>query len=208
MKSWRVVLLVGLVASVAQAAPMRNELDVRDAEGNVYGKLVICNDCKSDSEKGKTCHPGAPEGWLDGKPCGSCLLRSNLGVLVKYPYDLHVGGTLVDKNGKPIDKRFVKMFMPNGWGIRSKTNDKGVFRLMLGATDARKGKQRIMVDIGQRVDSVSAGVDENFSLYLLPVDYKPCSGEQPDKATANPMDHLPDIGPKVDPKLEKPQKSK
>ena len=182
MNLWRVVVAVSVCswAAIAVAAPLRDEIEVRDAEGTIYGKVVICNDCKTPTDGGKKpCHPGAADGWMDDKPCGSCLLKSNADTLIMYPYDLAITGKLVDRDGNSVAKRFVKMFLPNGWGVRSRTSDKGSFRLLLGATDKRKGSHAIEVDLGKRIDSITE-VDESFSLFLMPVDYKPCSGSQPD----------------------------
>ncbi|HYD50016.1 MAG TPA: hypothetical protein VEB21_16785 [Terriglobales bacterium] len=186
MKQWMVVLLgsLWLVAAV-QAQPVRNEVEVRDADGKLYAVAVFCNDCKNGPQPGK-CDPGAAEGWLGDKPCGSCLMRAAGPAVIKYPYDLHFTGKLVDKDGKPVANRFVKMLLPNGWGVRSKTSEAGTFRLMLGATDERKGQKPILTELGQRTDSTGKE-DEHFAIYLLPPSFSPCTGSEPDKPTKAPL---------------------
>lgn len=187
MKLWWIGA-VGLMcaSSVASAVPLRDQIEVRDSDNAHYATIVFCNDCKSPDEATakKPCNPGALDGWVDGKPCGDCLMKSNFGTVIKYPRDIVVTGTLVDKDGKLISGRFVKLFTPNGWGFRTKTSGSGSFRLTLGATGERaKGAKPLIVDVGQRIDSVTAN-DENFSLYLLPPNYAPCSGSKPEPAAA------------------------
>ena len=179
LKSIWLGVLLGLVAEVAAAPPQRTEFDVADPEGNVVAQVVLCNDCKDPARPGgATCADGAAEGWRGGSPCGSCLLRSNWGVLLEYAYDLHVAGILVGADGKPVVERYVKMFLPNGWSIRTRTLDDGSFRLMLGATLDRKSRTPMVVDIGERVDQ-SGSQDPHFAIYLLPKGYKPCTSAEP-----------------------------
>jgi len=168
---WMAALGMMMIGAAAYAAAEPGSQTVKDANGDTIGVLVICNDCKSGG--GKLCHGGAEEGWLDGKPCGKCLLQANFGPALKYGSDLHVTGTLLDPSGKPIKDRFVKLFLPNGWGSRTKTWEKGTFRIMLGATAARTAKEPVVVDIGTRVDTTTKN-DQYFAMFLLPQDYKPC----------------------------------
>lgn len=102
------------------------------------------------------------------------MLDSNYGVMLRHPYDLHVTGKLVDDAGGAVPDRFVKLFLPNGWTVRSKTSDQGAFRLMLGATAERKSRQALVTDLGNLVDS-RKGKDLQFAIYLLPPAYKPCA---------------------------------
>lgn len=172
-------LLVVAFAGVAAAAPQRTEFEARDPAGTVVAKVVLCHDCKEPQAASETpCDAGAADGWRDGKPCGSCLLQANWGVLIEYAYDMHVAGELVDAAGEPVVGRFVKMMLPNGWSVRTRTLDDGSFRLMLGATLERKDPKPITVEVGKWVDSES-GEDPHFSLYLLPADYKPCISDKP-----------------------------
>lgn len=185
MKLWWVAgLCLGLTLSAAEAQPLRNEVEIRDADGKLYAIAVICSDCKEDGKA--SCAPGALDGWVDGKPCGSCLVKSNAQTLIKYPYDLHFTGKLVDKDGNPVTNRFVKMLLPNGWGVRSKSSATGTFRLMLGATEDRKGTKPIVTSLGDRLDLTSGKDDEQFTIYLMPPDYTPCSGSGPEKAETKP----------------------
>jgi hypothetical protein len=167
------MLLVGLLATAAQATQPPDQQVVKDPEGNTVGVLLLCNDCRSP---GKNCYTGAENGFLNGKPCGKCLIDSNYGITLRYGYDLHVIGTLTDPEGHPVKDRFVKLFLPNGWGVRSRTTDQGSFRLMLGATAGRKAKEPLVIDIGTRIDS-NKGKDPLYALYLLPENYKPCAKE-------------------------------
>lgn len=186
VKFWSIVVLIAGVSAVAWGAPQRAEVDARDADGGLVAKVVVCHDCKDPHRKSSDpCDAGASDGWRDGQPCGSCLLQANWGILIEYAYDLHVNGTLVDAAGEPVVGRFVKMSLPNGWSVRTRTADDGSFRLMLGATLERKSPKPIVVDMGKWVDSVH-GEDPHFSLYLLPPDYKPCT-------SATPMPQSPSI---------------
>jgi len=186
LKSWSIGILVAVLAGPALASPQRTEIDVPNPDGTLAAKVVVCNDCKDPAE-GKECASGAAEGWRDGKPCGSCLLQANWGVLIEYAYDVHIAGTLVDSHGRPVSERFVKMFLPNGWSVRTRTLEDGTFRMILGATLERKASTPIVVDVGERVDSVQ-GEDPHYTIYFLPADYKPCS-------SAAPMDRAPEIDP-------------
>lgn len=174
--------IVGLslfLAAAASAAPERSDIEIKNAEGAIIGHIILCADCKDPGSKGaEACAEGAVEGWREGSVCGSCLLRSNWGVLIEYDRDLHISGKLIAPDGNPVGERFVKLFLPNGWSVRTRTAGDGTFRLMLGATLERKGSEPITVDIGRRVDSI-VGTDEHFSLYVVPPNYKPCPAGEP-----------------------------
>lgn len=168
-----------LTAATVMAAPVRSDVEVKNGDGTVSGHVVICADCKDPAEAGTpSCAEGALDGWRDGTVCGGCLLRANWGVLVKHDRDLHVTGKLIKPDGNPVIDRFVKIFLPNGWSVRTRTAGDGTFRLMLGATAERKGEEPIVVDVGRRVDSV-VGTDEHFAMYLLPPDFKVCPATEP-----------------------------
>lgn len=168
---WMAALAMMTVTAAAPAARGAEEIPIKDKDGKTYGVIVLCNDCETGSKKG--CNAGAEEGWLNGKPCGKCFLPPNKGT-PEWPYDVHIIGTLTDEAGKPIKDRFVKLFLPNGWGHRTRTYEKGTFRLMLGATAERKSKEPLEIDIGTRVDS-QRGADPYFALFVLPQSYKPCA---------------------------------
>ena len=77
----------------------------------------------------------------------------------------------------------MKMYMANGWTVRTRTTDQGTFRLMLGATGEHKFPAPLVTNLGVRVDSVK-GSDANYALFLLPPSYKPCSAEAASTPTA------------------------
>jgi hypothetical protein len=82
-------------------------------------------------------------------------------------------GELVDEKGEPVKQRFVKVFIANGWSIRTRTSDEGKYRLMLGAIGERKSSTPLAIDLGKRVDTTS---DDSpyYAMYLLPPGYTPC----------------------------------
>lgn len=189
MKLW---WMIGL-SIIAAAAATRAQADVqpvKDKDGNTLALVVVCDSCQSPG--GKQCHTGVQHGWLNGNPCGECLLNANAATPLVYPYDLHLTGKLVDGAGAARKQRFVKMFLPNRWTVRTRTADDGVFRLMLGATQTRKSKQPVVMDLGTRADAMK-GTDD-YSIYLLPASYNPCPPEaataegtkQPHSGTAKP----------------------
>jgi len=151
--------------------------------GETLAVIIGCNDCKSG--QGEGCDDGTEAGWRDGKPCGKCLIESNYGTTVRYPYDLHVVGILTDAGGKPVKDRFVKLFLPNGWGVRTRTMENGSFRMTLGATVERKRKEPVIIDIGTHVDSTKGDDDAHFAMYMLPESHKPCPADAgPDGAAS------------------------
>src|SRR5947207_1850070 len=125
---WMAALSVMMVSAAAHAGS--DEQPIKGPDRVTVAMLTICNDCQSGESA--TCPSGAEHGWLNGKPCGKCLIDANYGVTLKYPYDVHIVGSLVDPDGKPVKDRFVKAFLPNGWTIRGRSAEQGMFRLMLG----------------------------------------------------------------------------
>lgn len=180
MKQRWLALASLLIASTVVAEEGATRTPLTDAEGRSLATLAVCNDCRSGS--GDDCRNGALDGWLDGAPCGSCLMKSNAGVLIRYPFDLLVFGRLTDPEGAPVKDRFVKLFLPNGWGVRTRTNETGDFRMTLGATAERTSQQPRVVNIGTHVDTTK-GDDPQFSIYMLPEGFKPCAaGDVPAEA--------------------------
>ena len=171
---WTATLSVIMASTALHAAQLPSEQPIKDHEGTTLAILTVCNDCQSG--EGKSCYSGAEQGWLNGKPCGKCLIESNFGELLKYPYDLHITGTLTDPSGKPVKDRFVKAFLPSGWSIRGRTSELGTFRLMLGATAERKSKEPLTVDLGTRIDT-QKGDDPFYAIFLLPPSFKPCAAD-------------------------------
>jgi len=182
MQKWlmmMVVLLALLAAGPAvRAENAKDEFPIKSADGETLAVLVQCNNCSKRSADSKKCHTGTEEGYLDGQACGKCMITENFGARLAYPFDLHLIGKLVDAQGQPIKDRFVKVFMANGWNIRTRTSDAGTYRLMLGATVERKSTTPLVVDLGTRVDAPQEN-KEYYAMFLLPNDYKPCPAAQP-----------------------------
>lgn len=190
---WTVALIAGLVGTLTRAGIAADEIPFKGKGGETLGVVVLCNDCQSGT--GKQCHTGAEEGWLSGKACGKCMLESNWGAAPQSPYDMHIMGTLVDTDNKPIKDRFVKLFLANGWGVRTRTDEEGKFRLTLGATMERKGEPATL-DLGTRVDSIK-GTDPHYAIFLLPESYKPCTRKPGPGKSATPKSDKPKPGKKV-----------
>jgi hypothetical protein len=171
--SWMVGLHIVAVAVAARVIAAENTQLIKDADGNTVGVLVICSSCQSSDGSAKDCQTGVQEGWLNGKPCGKCMLVGNAGQGLHHAYDLHFTGKLVDTTGAPRKDRFVSLFLPNGWTVRTRSGDDGGFRLMLGATESRKSRNPLLVDLGTRVDAQPG--KEAYSLYALPESYRPCA---------------------------------
>ena len=169
---WMVALNIIAVTVATRVFAAENTQLIKDPDGNTVGLLVICNSCQSSAGSAKQCQTGVQQGWLNGKPCGKCMLVENVGQTLRCAYDLHFTGKLVDNAGAPRKERFVRMFLPNGWTVRGRTGDDGGFRLMLGATESRKSKNPVVVDLGTRVEAKPG--TEDYSFYVLPESYKPC----------------------------------
>jgi hypothetical protein len=179
MKTWWIVAL-GAVA-IAPAALAADSVALKDENGKVLAVAVVCNECKAgDKQDGKKCYDGATEGWLEDQRCGDCLLESNWGVLIRYPRDLWVTGRLLKDDGQPAAKHYLKMFLPNGWSVRTQTKDDGTFRMKLGATIEREKGETLVINIGDRVDRLRSG-NEQFSLYLMPDAYNQCAAAESSK---------------------------
>jgi len=163
-----VVLLV-----LAYALPAHATSDVvKDPDGNTVAVVIDCNSCQ-DAAKGKSCQTGVDTGFSDGKPCGKCLLDANFPTRIPYAYDLQFLGYLKDETGQPLKGKFVRLYLPNTWTVRTRTLDDGMFRLLLGATAERKGKG-IVIKLGDRTMRKDSKATE-YALFMLPPDYKPCS---------------------------------
>lgn len=160
-----------VLATAARVAMASEAQPIKDEDGKTYAVIVTCSDCQSDSGK-KACHEGVEEGWAAGQGCGKCLIAENSGARFAYPYDVHITGTLTDPEGKPLKDRFVKLFMANGWNVRTRTGDDGSFRMILGATADRKGETPLTISIGKRIDSKTN--EANYALFLVPEGYKQC----------------------------------
>lgn len=176
MKVWWLVALSVLTGTAAaHSAVPPNSVDIKDEEGRTVAVVVVCNECRSETTgAAKTCPGGVEQGWLNGAPCGKCMLEENAGEELRYAFDLHITGTLNDQQGQPVKQRFVKLFMANGWSVRTQTSDQGTFRVVLGAMERRTPRKALTADLGTRVDARPATGEEYFTLFMLPPGYKPC----------------------------------
>ena len=171
--------LTGLVLLFLTCALPALAIDeVKDPDGKTLAVVLDCNSC-ADPGKGKSCATGADTGFLDGKPCGKCLLESNFPTRIQYGYDLQFLGYLKDEHGQPLKGRFVRLYLPNTWTVRTRTGDDGLFRLLLGATADRKGKG-LVIKLGDRVMPKDSKAPE-YALFMLPPGYKPCAPAAPAK---------------------------
>jgi hypothetical protein len=178
---WRTVLAatgVSVTVHVAQATTLQ---PVKDSDGGTFAVVLDCNSCKTPG--GKKCVDGVENGWRDGKACGQCLVKANFRARLAYPHDLQIIGKLTDPAGNPVAERFVKMFMANGWNVRTRTQTDGTFRLALGATADRQVGGPVVTDLGTLVDHPTDN-KEQFAIFFLPLDYAPCAAaaKQPAKS--------------------------
>jgi hypothetical protein len=166
----RMVWLLALSVLVPQVA-LAGQNEVKDKDGTTWAVILDCSSCKSGN--GSECVTGVEKGFHDKAKCGACLLESNFGTRIGYPYDLHVVGKLKDEKGEPLKNKFVKLFLPNTWTVRTRTSEDGTFRLLLGATLERKGDKPLLVDIGEHTMR-SNSTAENYALFMMEPKYKPC----------------------------------
>jgi hypothetical protein len=167
-----VVGLAMLLSAVAAEAKITvsESSRVTDGEGNIYAVVLDCP--QADPTFG-----GSEEGTIGPDRCGQCLIESNWGTMVKYPYDLLIKGTLVDESGKPLPNKMIHFFMPNGWTVKTRTADNGYFRILMGATSERKSKDPLTTDLGtkkMRSDSKAP----YYAFFLLPDNFKPCAAAE------------------------------
>lgn len=164
-----VLLALVVSAPMAQAKiPVSDEMKVKDSEGNVFAVVVDCP--RSDPTFG-----GSQEGTIGPDRCGQCLIESNWGTMLKYPYDLHIKGMLLDENGEPVAQQMIQFFLPNGWTVKTRSADTGYFRILLGATAERKSPDPLTTDIGTKKMSKQRDKSDIYALYLMPESFKPCA---------------------------------
>lgn len=174
MQTWvKAALGVVMAVSAAAAEGAPNVQLVRDPDGQTLAVLVECNSCQSTGKASKKCRTGVEEGYLDGQPCGKCMISENYGARLPFPYDLHLMGRLTDAKGDPIKNRFVKVYMANGWNVRTRTSETGAYLVMMGATVERKGGTPVVIELGTRVDSPKDNKDA-YAMFFLPESYKQC----------------------------------
>src|SRR6185295_4592855 len=140
-------VVVGLVVALS-AVTANAKIKVADSskvkEGDTVFAVVV--DCpQADPTFG-----GSEDGTIGGDRCGQCLIESNWGTVLKYPYDLLIKGTLVDEGGQPLKGKMLQFYLPNGWTVKTRTADNGFFRILLGATGDRKSKDPLTADIGTK----------------------------------------------------------
>jgi len=163
---------VFLTLALAMPAHAGSDL-VKDPDGKTLAVVIDCNSCKDG--KGKNCETGVETGFNDGKACGKCMLDANFPTRIPYPYDLQFTGYIKDESGQPLKGKFVRLYLPNTWTVRTRTGDDGLFRLLLGATEDRKGKG-LVINLGDRVMGKDSKLTE-YSMFMLPAQYKQCGGK-------------------------------
>lgn len=166
----RSIGMLGLIL-LATALPAVAQDLVKDPDGNTLAVVLDCDSCEKPA-KGKSCETGVESGFFDGKQCGKCLLDANFPTRIPYAYDLQFIGYLKDEKGQPLKGKFVRLYLPNTWTVRTRTLDDGMFRLLLGATAERKGKG-LVIKLGDRTMRKDSKAPE-YALFMLPSNYKPC----------------------------------
>jgi hypothetical protein len=170
---WMVVLSM-FVVSLAVASPAPGAQDVlKDPDGKA---LAVVWDCSSCEKGGDKCDNGVENGFHDGARCGQCLMKANYGNPVPIPYDVRVFGSLKDEKGDPLKATFVRLFLPNGWSIRTRTTDKGMFVLRMGPTGKRQSGKPLALDLGDRKMRKDDQA-RTYTLFMLPNESKPCGPE-------------------------------
>lgn len=168
----KVITLV--VSMVIPALVLAKSEVLKDPEGKTIAVVMDCNSCKGG--KGSGCTTGVDDGFNGDAACGQCALKANHGIRIPYAYDVLVMGYLKDEKGEPVKNRFVKLFLPNTWTVRTRTGEDGLFRLLLGATLERKGKP-VTVQLGD-LKAPKDSKAEYYALFMLPPDHKPCAAAQ------------------------------
>lgn len=164
-------LSIALLAILPAGAQAKRDV-VKDPEGKTVGVFLDCDSCKEAGDE--ACESGAEDGFQDGVPCGQCLINANYGSALISAYDLHIFGFLKDESGDPVEGRFVRLYMPKGWTVRTRSVRGGLFILRVGATMTRKSTEPIVVKLGDR--KVKKDSDRGqYSLFLLRDDYQPCA---------------------------------
>lgn len=189
----------------AVGSPVLGRQDaVKAPDGKQVAVLLDCSSCRDAKAKGKECESGVDSGFHAGVGCGQCLLKANYGHGIATQYPLHFYGHLNGADGKPLEGKFVRLFMPNTWSIRTRTGKDGLFVMRMGATlppepsaaapakvkvkkekkakvpklGGAKPRPRIVMDLGTRV-MTEANESGSYSLFLMPSSYKPCASGKP-----------------------------
>ena len=167
-------LYLFLAVTAYAGTSVKNTVPVTGADGKTYAIIL---DCPQDKSGKASEFGGSEDSMLGGQRCGKCLIDSNWGYFIKYPYDLLIKGTLVDAKGEPINNHLVHLYLPNGWTIKTRTSKTGFFRFLMGATDKRKGEKPLEIDLGKR-HMEKDNKAEFYAFYMMPQDFKPCKAEE------------------------------
>jgi len=140
--------------------------------------IVDCLQSDSGKVQGKdaAAYGGSEESVIGADHCGKCLIDANWGTFLRYPYDLHIKGTLLDDGGKPVENMMVEFFLPNGWTIKTRTSKTGYFRILMGATEERLSKEPLVLDVGTRRMKKGSKMPY-YAIYMMPDPFKPCAVE-------------------------------
>jgi hypothetical protein len=170
MRISRITAVILLLFVAAPAIGMQDVL--RDPEGQALALIVDCSSCQEAGEAA-ACQSGVENGFHEGLPCGRCLIDANFGKRISLPYNSIILGRLKDENGKPVAKKFVRVSLPNSWGVRTRTREDGSFVVRLGPTVDSKSKTLVKVDLGDR--TVRGGdTTEMYFLFMLPPEHEAC----------------------------------
>ena len=131
-------LLLALCCVVASAGAIENA--IKDPSGKTLATILDCSTCETP-QTDAGCHTGVETGFHNGARCGACLLESNFGARIPYAYDLHITGRFKDEDGQPVTDQYVRLFLPNTWKVRTRTDEKGVFRMTLGPRSTARGNR-------------------------------------------------------------------
>lgn len=170
----KTVITFSLSALLLPAMVSAKSAVLKDPDGKSIAVVMSCSSCKG--EKGEQCITGVEDGFNGEAACGQCAMKSNFGTRISYAYDVLIMGNLKDEKGEPVRGRFVKLFLPNTWTVRTRTGDDGLFRLLLGATAERKGKP-LVVQLGD-LKTTKDSKAEYYALFMVPEDHKPCAPAQ------------------------------
>lgn len=170
----KTVITFSLSALLLPAMVSAKSAVLKDPDGKSIAVVMSCSSCKG--EKGEQCITGVEDGFNGEAACGQCAMKSNFGTRISYAYDVLIMGNLKDEKGEPVRGRFVKLFLPNTWTVRTRTGDDGLFRLLLGATAERKGKP-LVVQLGD-LKTTKDSKAEYYALFMVPEDHKPCAPTQ------------------------------
>jgi hypothetical protein len=172
MRRWIVYAAVlGWATQVEATIQITNSMRLKDDE-KTYAVVIDCPQ-RNASGKNAASFGGSEDGKIKADACGKCLLDANWGTFIRYPYDVHIKGMMLDENDKPVENQLVHFFLPNGWTVKTRTASTGFFRVILGATDERKSKTPLTMDIGTHRIKTGTKIPY-YAFFILPEDFTPC----------------------------------